>query len=534
MEESIAYRLTDVTVYPDRAQVTCRGNVNLSPEVGTLIFDGLPLSMEKESVRVSGAGGVAVRLLSVDIVQEHYEQSPSPVFQKLEAEIEVVSEELLAVEDESAIWQAEADQLNGLRQATGEYAKGLSRGRMSVEDQKDLMAFIRAQDRSIKNEQRDLDSQARLLKRRLEKLQKDLSELRSSQPRSRYQVRVNVEVEGEGEFSPVLTYVVGNAHWRPLYDIQYHDSQESGKELSISTFAQVSQNTGQDWHDVQLKVSTARPALNQRIPDLKPWYIDSYMPPPAPVAREKRLGVALSHQAVMADADYDLSGEMVGGMEMMEAQIVNAAVQNENAIVNFKVAGSCTVESDNSPHKFLLAQFFPKTSLTYLAVPKHTDAVFRMIKMLNEGAAPLLDGQGSLFFNDEYIGKTHFDYTPVKGELELLLGVEERIEVKRELVKRSVDKKLLKDHRVINYGYEIEIKNLLESMSDLELRDQLPVSRHEEIQVKLDQAEPKPSERSELNILEWQMQLDPKSETVVKFSYTVQYPRSMRISGLQD
>jgi uncharacterized protein (TIGR02231 family) len=221
-------------------------------------------------------------------------------------------------------------------------------------------------------------------------------------------------------------------------------------------------------------------------------------------------------------------------MEMMEAQNVGAAVQHENAIVTFKIAGSCTVESDNSPHKFLLAKFFPKASLTYLAVPKHTDAVFRRIEVLNEGAAPLLAGQGSLFFNDEYIGKTHIDYTPMKGELELLLGVEERIEVKRELVKRSVDKKLLKDHRVINYGYEIEIKNLLDTTADLELRDQLPVSRHEEIQVKLDQAEPKPTERSELNILEWQMKLDPKSETVVKFAYTVQYPRSMRISGLQD
>ena len=132
------------------------------------------------------------------------------------------------------------------------------------------------------------------------------------------------------------------------------------------------------------------------------------------------------------------------------------------------------------------------------------------------------------------LAKRALMYTPARGELELLLGVEERIEVKRELTKRSVDKKLLKDHRVINYGYEITLKNLLDGLADLELRDQLPVSRHEEIQVKLDEAKPYPTERSELNILEWQLQLEPQSETIVKYVYSVQYPRSMRISGLQD
>jgi len=287
MEESITYQLTDVTVYPDRAQVTCRGETELSPEIVTLIFDELPLSMEKESIRVSGTGAAPVQILSVDVVQEHYEQSPSPEFQKLEAEIESVNEELLAVEDDIVIWQAEADQLKGLRQATDEYAKGLSRGRMSVENQKELMTYIRSQERAVKKEQRNLASQARLLKRKLEKLQRDLTDLGSAKPRSRYQVRVSVKVEGDGSFFPVLTYLVGNAYWQPLYDLHYRAAADRDKELSISTIAQISQRTGQDWKDVQLKVSTARPALNQRIPDLNPWYIDSFVPP-APIPKEKK------------------------------------------------------------------------------------------------------------------------------------------------------------------------------------------------------------------------------------------------------
>jgi uncharacterized protein (TIGR02231 family) len=527
MEESIPYLLTDITVYPDRAQVTCRGEIEVSPEIDFIVFDELPLSMETESVRVSGTGTVAVQILSVDVVREYYEQSPSPPIQNLEAEIETINEELLAVEDNIKIWQAEADQLNGLRQASGEYAKGLSRGRMTVEDQKDLMVFIREQDRTVRKEQRNLDLQARTLRRKLEKLQNELAVLGSAKPRSRYQVRISVSAEGEGEFFPVLTYIVGNAYWLPLYDLHYKNSDNQNKDLSITTIAQVSQKTGQDWNDVHLKVSTARPSLNQRIPDLAPWYIDTYVPP-AP------LQAAMGRQATLVQAEYAAPESVAEEVEMIKSKVVEATIKSDIAIVTYKVSGNCTVESDDSSHKFFLGRYYPRASLTYLAIPKHTDAVFRMIKLVNDGAAPLLSGQGNLFFNDEYIGRTKIDYTPLNGELELLLGVEERIEVKRELTKRSVDKMFLKDNRVINFGFEITLKNLLSESAKVELRDQFPVSRHEEIQVKLDEAKPAPSDSSEMNILEWHLALEPQMETLVKYGFTVQYPRSMHIIGLHD
>jgi uncharacterized protein (TIGR02231 family) len=527
MKESINYLLTDVTVYPDRAQVTCRGETMVSPQIDTIVFDELPLSVDADSVRVSGSGTVAVQILSVDVIQEYYEKSPSLKVQNLEAEIEAVNEDLLAVEDDIVIWQAEADQLKGLRQATNEYAKGLSRGRMSVEDQKDLMVYIRTQDREVRKEQRNLDLQARALKRKLEKLQNDLAGLDSGKPRSRYQVKISVSVEGEGQFNPVLTYIVGNAYWKPLYDFHYRNSEEQNKGLTITTIAQVSQRTGQDWQGVQLKVSTARPALNQRMPDITPWYIDANVPP-------LPMQAVMSRKAPLFEADYAAPGGISKEMEMIEAQTVDAASQSDEAVVTYQVAGKSTVESDNSPHKFFLGRFYPRATLSYLAIPKHTDAVFRMIKLVNEGAAPLLSGHGNLFFNDEYIGKTRIDYTPLNGDLELLMGVEERIEIKRELTKRSVDKKFLKDNRVVNYGFEITLKNLLDDNAKVEIRDQIPISRHEDIQVRLDEARPAPTESSEMNILKWQLELEPQVETIIKYGFTVQHPRSLHITGLQD
>jgi uncharacterized protein (TIGR02231 family) len=526
---SIEYSLTDVTVYPDRAQVRCQGGVDVTPAVQTLVFDELPLTMDRDSVRAGGSGTAAVIILSVDVVQEHYEQSPAPAIQELETEIQTIQEEIQAIEDDLAVWQAEADLLAGLRGATQEYAKGLSRGRMSVEEQNDLILYIRHQDREIRQEQRSLASQARLLRRRLEKREKELSDLRSARGRSRYQVRITVDIKEEGHFVPVLTYVVRNAGWHPIYDLHYRTAD---RELSLSTYAQISQRTGQDWQDVQILVSTARPALNQRVPDLQPWFIDLYVTPPIPAPLHSATKMAGEKQMLMAEAAPPAGKAL--SERAVDAELAEAAVQGDEAVVTYRVAGTSTVASDAAAHKFFLARFSPEITLSYLSVPKHTDAVFRRIKAINNANAPLLSGQASLFFDDEFIGKTDLAYTPVGGEVELLLGIEERIKVTRELVKRFVDKRFLKDNRVIHYGYEIKLKNLLDETADIELKDQVPVSRHEEIQVKLDEAKPAPSEQSELNIMEWTLKLQPHAEMTVVYSYTVQHPRSMHVVGLLD
>lgn len=533
MIETIPYSVTDVTVYPDRARVSCRGSVPVTPRMETLVFDELPLSMEKESVRVSGSGTVAVKILSVDVAREHYEHSPSPKIMELETEIDTIDEALLEFEDELATWQAEADLLEGLRMASGEYAKGLSRGRISIADQNDLLVYIRTQDSAIRKEQRALRSQVRSLNKKREKLEMDLAELRPAQPRHRYQVRINVAVDGEGQFTAELNYVVRNAQWQPLYDLHYDDIDDGGSALEIAAFAEVSQRTGQDWTDVRLKVSTARPALNQRMPELKPWYIDSYVPPvPAPMQSTKRS--AIMENRVYADDAMMARPAMGGHEEMLAADVAAASIQNESAIVTYQVGGQCSIESDGSPSKFYLARISPAVDLSYLSIPKHTDTVFRLLKVVNVGAAPLLPGQASLFFNDEYIGKTQLSYTPAEGEIDLLMGIEERIEVTRELTSRTVDKKILKDDRVVSYAYEVKLKNLLDETAEVELREQLPISRHEEIKVKLDEARPQPSKQTEMNILEWKLSVEAQNEQVVRYAYAVQSPRSMRVSGLQD
>ena len=135
---------------------------------------------------------------------------------------------------------------------------------------------------------------------------------------------------------------------------------------------------------------------------------------------------------------------------------------------------------------------------------------------------------------EEFIGQTQIKFTASGDELELLLGVEDRITVERKLARRDVDKKLLRDQRQLRYGYTVEVKNLLQTAVQIMLKDHIPVSRHEQIKVKLDEVRPQPAEQTDLNLLEWQLNLPSGEGQTVQYEYTVEHPRSLQVAGLLD
>jgi len=436
------------------------------------------------------------------------------------------------LEDQYMMWDAQLEHLQGLRLATDEYAKGLSRGRSSVEDQFQLIQFLKKQDEETREAQRGIRFNRRELERRMAKLEQELDDLISVQPRHRFQAQVNIKVFDEGEFWPELVYVVGNAGWQPLYDIRFIEREES-KELEISSIAQVSQQTGQEWKGVQLSVSTARPALNQRLPELNPWYVDEVRPQQPRKARTIASGLEPT-MAVMSAPALEPDGIELLDKDFVQADVAVANIHDNETVVRFDVAGTWDVPSDGSPHKMILANFFLDPKINYLAIPKHTDAVYRRATVENSSGGPLLDGEAVIFVADEFIGKTRIEYTPANGELELLLGVEEQIVIKRDLTKRAVDKRLLRENRVLRYAYRIELKNLLQTSVNVEVQDQIPVSKHEQIKVKLERTQPEADKKSELNLFEWHLDLDSGTESVINYEFLIEYPSAMNVGGLRD
>jgi uncharacterized protein (TIGR02231 family) len=214
----------------------------------------------------------------------------------------------------------------------------------------------------------------------------------------------------------------------------------------------------------------------------------------------------------------------------MEA--VTASVENTGASVTFRLPNQANVPADGAPHKVTVAVAKMESRLDYVSVPKLVESAYRRATAKNASDLMLLPGRASLFVEGDFIGSTTLEQTAPGEEFEMYLGVDDRVYVKRELKAREVDKKLLQDKRKLQYGYEIEVRNLRAEKTALEVHDQLPVARHESIKVKLESADPRPAEQSELNELTWKLSLEPNAKQFVRFDFSVEYPRDIQVAGL--
>jgi len=526
MDIALKVKATAVTIYTQQARVTVCGDVNLETGSHRLIIGELPVSLDTNSIRAGGSGSARVRLHGVDVSRQYYEETPAERVHELERRIDSVEDEMRAITDEEEILQAQERYLEGLRGASEQYARGLALGRTSVEKQSQISQFFFDQDLELRASGRALALRKRELGRALDKARRELEQLKSSQPRQRYQAIVELEVIEAGDFQAEVVYNVHSARWRPIYDIKFEDT-EAGQFLKVIGIAQITQSSGQDWTDVELKVSTARPELGRQLPELEPWYIDVYHPP-VPRAPMAEARVASAPQAMSKET-------MVSGRPRAQAEPVMAdmAVEQGGATITFVVANKAHIPSDDSPHKSVLFETrFPAT-VDYIAVPKHTESVFRRVKVTNIGEAPFLAGMAHLFVGERFIGASNIEYVAVGDEVELTLGAEERLTIERELVRRDVDKARLRDKRQTNYGYKINVKNLMEHSVAVEVHDHIPVAKHEDIKVKLIGCSPNPTEDNDLNLMQWHLKLDSDSEATISYEYQVEHPRSLKIVGMQ-
>jgi uncharacterized protein (TIGR02231 family) len=233
-------------------------------------------------------------------------------------------------------------------------------------------------------------------------------------------------------------------------------------------------------------------------------------------------------------ADEETQGALM--QKMMSAPVMaeeaRASVSNEGAAVTYLVPGNVTIPPDGAEHKVTVARFSLPPRLDYVSAPKITEATYRRAKVTNDSPYTLLPGKANLFIGEEFIGAAQIELTAPQGEVELFLGVDDRLKVERELKRRDVDKKIIGSRRRIVFGYEIKLENLLPSPAKVTLHDQLPVARHEDIKVRLETIDPKPTEQTDLNLLKWELALAPKEKRSVRYEFSVDYPQAMQVMGL--
>ncbi|HEV8579646.1 MAG TPA: mucoidy inhibitor MuiA family protein [Thermoanaerobaculia bacterium] len=523
----LATTIEAVTVFPDRARVTRRGGTALEPGAHRLEISDLPMSLLPESVRAAGRGSARARLLGVSLQIRHFADTPAHSARELEEQIQAAVDADADLAAEVGELTKAQQALDGLAAQSEVFARGLALRNRSTADQGAVYDFITARGRSLQAEILAAGRKRRDLAKELDRLKRELAQLQAARPRQRYSAAVEVEVIAGGDLEIELTYAVQPARWQPLYDLRLTDAG-----LETTYLAEVAQNTGEDWQGVALTLSTARPSLGLVIPELEPWFVGPRPAAPKPVYRSAAPAAApmmagMAGGPPMQAQDLDITMEEEAFLELPSAEVSQSA-----AALTYQIPGRADVPGGGDARKVTVSTFKLRPELDAVTAPRLEPVCYRRARAKNDSPYTLLPGKAQLFENDDFLGSTPIALTAPGQELELALGADERLRVERELTGRDVDKTFLADRRRIRYKYRIEVENLRDAPQTALVRDQLPVSRHEQVKVKLEAAAPQPAKHTDLNQLEWKLSLAPGAKQMVQFEFSVEFPRTMDVAGL--
>jgi uncharacterized protein (TIGR02231 family) len=149
----------------------------------------------------------------------------------------------------------------------------------------------------------------------------------------------------------------------------------------------------------------------------------------------------------------------------------------------------------------------------------------------NPNGATLLPGKANIFRDNVFVGTTGLENIAPGQEFKLNLGIDEGLKIERDLVERLVDKRLISNQRRITYSYRLIITNLLDKEVNLKLTEQLPVSRNEQIKVRLSRSNPQ-IQLGEMGILEWLLTLPAQEQREIYYQFNVEHPPDLMVVGL--
>lgn len=256
----------NVTLYFSGAQVFRAGNLSLNKGTHFIVLEQLPQGIDKQSIQVNGIANCEV--LSVKHRLEFQRQL------KKDQEIKQVEEQLkaknIAIEDiKNKIYVFELEEKLLLDNSN----LNKSGAGSSVTEIKEAAIYYRARLNEIKANTLQLKSSLEKMVDDKQDIYQKLNELRSRKINTYSEILVSIECKSVINGNLTFSYFTSNAGWEPTYDFRV---DEINKPLTINYNANVFQSTGENWKNVQLKLSSYDPSLSGKKPTLNPWYVGGY------------------------------------------------------------------------------------------------------------------------------------------------------------------------------------------------------------------------------------------------------------------
>jgi uncharacterized protein (TIGR02231 family) len=511
--KTIKSKIKEVTVFFQGAQITQVGDITIPQGQSIVMFDNLTQYINPQSIQVKGEGDFTI--LSVTHQINYLKsQEKSPEVLRLE-DSSVLLTKLIANQQTILSVYGQEESLLIANKSIGGQQTGVK-----IEELKAAAEYFRTRMLDIKQNQTNIQEKINQYQMKLSRINNQLATLNAkvSEPTSEILVTVNSETTQAVKLS--LSYYTSNAGWTPTYELR---AINVNSPIELNFRANVYQTTGTDWSQVKLTLSTGNPAISGSKPQLNPWYV-----------------------SFITSYDYENKAKGVTAKPMMyEMQLETTKVATDKNVPNSIAAYTSVIEAQTTINYEISIPYnipasgkyytveIQKNSLNaiyeYYCAPKLNPDVFLLARVSGWEKYNLISGEMNLFFEGTYVGKSFLDARITTDTIDLSMGIDKNISVKREKLVDLSSAKFIGLNKKVTEVFSISVKNKKKQSIDILIEDQIPLTTDKDIEIETIDISNGMLDK-DYGKVSWRFKLNPAETKTLKLSYSVKYPKDKSIS----
>jgi uncharacterized protein (TIGR02231 family) len=499
--KSIESTATHVRFFEDRAEVTRKASASVSDGRQWIRLSGATMLLDDRSVQAS-VNVDSIRVVSARIVREWSTPDNDDEIKGKSKELKSLVRKMNEVQERLGREEDQRDYMHELMSSWTENFAKVPSVDAPITDWEN--AFNKMQDRDKALLEAWLVEYQKLqeLSGQQDTLQSEIDKLRQAPLTFDCFIEVQLDSTIGNEVEIAVTYRTPCALWRPEHMARLHSNEKdpSAGNVQLTTFAAVWQNTGEDWTDVEVSFSTARPAAHASAPDID----DDHLSRRKKTSEEKK-------QVVVEVREQSVT-EVSGGVSEMPG------VDDGGVPLEFCGKGKYSLPANGQPTRVEISRHEVKAGVSRELVSERAQVAHIKGTANWPGTVPLLAGPLGVARGASLVGRARIGFVGPGDKLEVGFGPDDGIRARRS-VSEDRDKGLT-GTQAIEREITLYLSNLSDQAKSVNLLERLPVSEIEGLEVKWKDSKGWTFDAKE-GFLTRLVELPPTENIKLKYQYTI-------------
>ncbi|MBL7788089.1 MAG: DUF4139 domain-containing protein [Chitinophagales bacterium] len=310
-----------------------------------------------------------------------------------------------------------------------------------------------------------------------------------------------------------INYTVYYAQWQASYTLKTIDINQP---IQLNYQAQIYNNTGVDWNNVQLTLVVGSIQDDATLPVLEAWLLNYDSP-----SSQNRMPSDLNFQR--SNVAQNFNGANHNAVQIQDEEL---GVSNLNA--EFVIPIRYSIPANSIPYLVDIAQHQLNAEYTHICIPKLDNKVYLIAQIVDWEDLNLVNGKASLYYGNSYIGTSQINLNTLRDTLRLSLGTDSKVQCTKLKIKDKSNKKLLNLMYRESFAYTIATKNNRNKPINIEIWDQVPVSQEKDITVDIEEISGAQLDAPSGKLV-WRLDVAPAKTESLSVEFNVKYPSNKSV-----